>query len=405
MHVLTIAGRVLVVICGSIFIYVAVFLYEDEQGKLQSAIEDLWVKISDLQRAMSSPAAFMLQVAHFTESAFNRLFGPKLLSFRSAAVSACYSIASICLTIIYGAYQNDRMVAAMRAAHPNDIILNTRFSDEYGFLFVPSIAAILLFFLVLGTFPAYSNNPRKLKPWFFCVGLAVIAAALSLFKWEHYGWHRFFMNRDTGHTAGHTSILWEHLRFEPTPSLIANRTFIGLMLAAFLVGICIGIISDFLFIAITRRMLRWASEIKSFFRILTIVFVNCLLALILVAGPVVFGFDIASKIFGPHAYRGPFPATILSWVSVAEGLQQAGYVASLSNIVTAFSSLAFVVLAFAALIHKPLWPFLARLAYALQRLGIARHSKLLGSLGLTLLGLGLGFVPNWVKALIEGLGP
>jgi hypothetical protein len=102
--------------------------------------------------------------------------------------------------------------------------------------------------------------------------------------------------------------------------------------------------------------------------------------------------------FGVHAYEKPYPVAPLSLPILAEGLQQVGFVASLSNVVTALSALTFVILALAALVHKKFWPLLGRPNYALQRISIARRTKFLGSLGVALLGIGLGVVPIWLMA-------
>src|SRR5215510_7579460 len=102
-HWIAIALRGLALVTGMFCLYIAIFMYETEQGKLQNFLEDLWVRIEDLRlAAMSSRAAFLRVVAGATADAFDRLFSQQLLSLRAWAVSASFSLASLCLVIGYG---------------------------------------------------------------------------------------------------------------------------------------------------------------------------------------------------------------------------------------------------------------------------------------------------------------
>ncbi len=49
----------------------------------------------------------------------------------------------------------------------------------------------------------------------------------------------------------------------------------------------------------------------------------------------------------------------------------------------------------AALLHRMIWPFVARAIYATQRFQIIGHRKITGSIGFALVGLGLG-EPKWL---------
>ena len=61
---------------GLVIICAYLFLYEDEEGKVQNKIEEWWIKLSDKQTASRSKvAAFMQEVARLTGSGFDRLFG------------------------------------------------------------------------------------------------------------------------------------------------------------------------------------------------------------------------------------------------------------------------------------------------------------------------------------------
>ncbi len=187
--------------------------------------------------------------------------------------------------------------------------------------------------------------------------------------------------------------------FKVTPALLRRADFFALMLLAFLLGVGVGIASDVGFIVLTRKILRWGTGAASFFAISAMVLLNLLLALILAFGPAGLGFGVSWIVFGFHNYERQYPAGPLSLSIFVAGLQQIGYIASLSNAITALLACVFVLLAIAALVHRLFWSLLERPIYALQRFGIARRSKLMGNLGVAFCGLGLGVAPSWLKVV------
>ena len=61
------AFRILAVCSGLFCLYLAIFLYETEQGTIQNRLEGLWVRIDDLKlAALSRQAAFVRVVADAT---------------------------------------------------------------------------------------------------------------------------------------------------------------------------------------------------------------------------------------------------------------------------------------------------------------------------------------------------
>jgi hypothetical protein len=406
-HLLQIVVRLLALIIGIACVYVALFLYEDEQGKVQSVLEEFWIRISDFRKvAVSRTALFMRELADFTDSTFERFFGRKLLSLKSMAVSACFSSASVCLMILYTMYTNDRMVEAMMvdalrketSTGVSVIVLNTKFVDEYGPFFAPCIGLIMLFFILLGMLPGFMEK-RTSKVWLWSVGVSLLLAASGLFAWEYLGWVKYFTGIQERHGWGHISILWEHMRFDVDPPLLRRTDFFVVMLVAFLIGIATGILSDSVFIAVTRKILRWGSTLEAPSKISGIVALNFFFAFILAWAPAGIGYGIAAMIFG-GAHKTSYPASSFSVTVFGEAVQQAGFIASLSNVLTACSASLWVVLGVIALLHRVFWPLLERPVYALQQVGIARRSKLLGSFGLVLLGAGVGVVPSWLKDIV-----
>src|SRR5688500_723937 len=98
----TIALHSVALISGSVFLYAALFLYEDEQGKVQNKLEDLWIKIDVRHHvALSKHTVFMRVVADYTARTLSKLFGEKFFSLRFLGVSICFSLASYYLLHVW----------------------------------------------------------------------------------------------------------------------------------------------------------------------------------------------------------------------------------------------------------------------------------------------------------------
>ena len=69
---------------------------------------------------------------------------------------------------------------------------------------------------------------------------------------------------------------------------------------------------------------------------------------------------------------------------------------------TAVVASAVLTLATIAVVHRLVWPLLERPVYSLQRLGIARRNKLLGTCGIALIGMATN-LPSWLRSLIAQL--
>ena len=72
---------------GLLLLYAAFFLYEEEQQRVQSAIEDLWIRIDEQGATPDRAGAFFQAVAGIAVRVIDRIFGPSSLSLQSFAVS------------------------------------------------------------------------------------------------------------------------------------------------------------------------------------------------------------------------------------------------------------------------------------------------------------------------------
>lgn len=70
-------------------------MYEDEEGRWQNRIDELWVSIDDRAKTAGSKAiAFFNKVAEVVTAGLDRLFGDRLFSVRSIGASTSYSFAT-----------------------------------------------------------------------------------------------------------------------------------------------------------------------------------------------------------------------------------------------------------------------------------------------------------------------
>ena len=90
-QIFTVLSRV----SGLLILYVAIFLYEDEEGRFQNRLEVWWIKVRyGRDRALSIAAEIFAFSAKAASQLFDKVFGPRLLSLRAVSVSLCLSMAS-----------------------------------------------------------------------------------------------------------------------------------------------------------------------------------------------------------------------------------------------------------------------------------------------------------------------
>jgi hypothetical protein len=331
--------RFFAMVSSFLFIYIAVFLYEDEQGKVQSILEDWWIKIEDVKRgALSRHTIFMSGVAQIADSVLNRIFGKKLFSLQSLSVSACLSIASLGLAEIY---------------------LELRADDKVNQLHVRWFALWFLCFLLVSLIPFL--RPRL-------SALILLVAILSGYLYYELAYE-----------------------FNPESEFLPDQTT---HYVSYCLGMIIGVVSDVLFIAVTRKLLRRMYKLDNLLNIVGLLLVNCFLAYVLVGGM----WHLANV----------FTRAILT-----SGLDHMWYYyaqdtlsfAALFNVITVAVASIFIFLILLMLLHRIFWPLLNRPIYALAGLGIVRRRKLFGAIGLLLLGLSIGYTPSSLKEIIEKLIP
>src|SRR5580704_5214347 len=95
--------KIICLTVGGLLLAASCLLYEDEEGQIQNRLEVLWITLSDAQsRALSKQVKFTQAVAVLTDRVFDAVFGNKLVSRRSIAISACFSLGSLGIVCVRG---------------------------------------------------------------------------------------------------------------------------------------------------------------------------------------------------------------------------------------------------------------------------------------------------------------
>lgn len=332
------------------------FRYEKDaregDEKLRNKLAAWWIKIHDTKNyRLPWHTNYMREVAKLADSGLNRLFGEKLLSWHSVGTSLCFSLISY-----YGSYLASLFINSIW----KPMGLNVR-NTLINILFM-----VLL--LVIGLRPV-----GNLKPWQLKLRVALLIAASLDIVYQTYGkvlQHDVVFYR----SVAYTTVLFS--------------------------GLLIGVMSDVLFIAITRKVLRWSANLESSAKITVILILNCVLSFMLIMGPLLITWKITNiklrMVGGTHFYMVVDSERISEASSVDKQIKGVVFVASIiaaaSNQITAFLSLIFFVLAFFLLAHRAFWPMLETPILALEEIGLIKYRFSILGISIMLLAYAWGFV-------------
>jgi hypothetical protein len=221
---------------GLLLIFCATTLYEDQEGKIQSSLEDIWIKVADRKKAaLSRAAAFIGVVAASTGKLFDRLFGERLLSIQVVAVSFCFSIASF-----FGFSQIGALVKHQTAS--------VSFTAWGWFLF----------YLALGFTPVLTN--------------LAATGALWLWKLTVFG-----------------TILFPLFQIADLILKVRGAKPALHMLESIALLFGVSLVCSVLFVAVTRKLLRMAATSQHAFTMAGIIALDIALGLLLFYGPALLG--------------------------------------------------------------------------------------------------------------------
>jgi len=334
------APRAVTAVLGLIFVSLASLTYEDEDGRIQSKLEDWWIRLDEGRTAsLSWVASFVQGVARACSVGLDRVFSKRLFSARAIAVSLALSVASVFLSASILSIIPLRIFANV---HSNSTAINgfVLFLRASAFAMVPALSEIL---------------PLPWKP--------MLPKLIRALWWLSFGIPSFFIA---------DFLLYV---FIATP----NGHKYGELFTIVLLGVlAIGVLSDVAYIAFMRWILRRISGAERVGRIsLAVVFQFLALAMMTVL-PFYFGTKIAS-------YSEP-----------------AGFALVLSCSVNSLDVLAILLvisMAILMLIHRLIWPTLQRLLYAVQRVPPPNRKAVMWTIGTCLLAYSYAGIPSWIVSL------
>jgi hypothetical protein len=88
-------------LAGVLCLTTAALLYPAEEGKIQSKLEDFWVRLDDYRDTPFSQAVLLMRmVANYEAHLLNKVFGERLTSNRAVGVSTCLTVTSVSLAVL-----------------------------------------------------------------------------------------------------------------------------------------------------------------------------------------------------------------------------------------------------------------------------------------------------------------
>lgn len=324
-HIAHQLARPIEALLGLFFVVTGIVLYPSEDGVIQSKLEDVWVRIDDVQQvALSRQARFLQSVATIETDWLDRLFGHKLFSFRSFASSACFSAASVTFVIIFPDTSN-------------------QFSLWFFLIGFGTAVVCLALVVVPALFPQW----RFRKYLDFPIAIIAACALVVVLAAAGFGVDKV-------------------------------GTIIALIAASF--------VSDYLFIAVTRRLLRMIKSMKNYVVVVFIIVVNLACAWCLVVIPLDWGEG--------HLLDDGF---------IYEKLASPVIAFSFLNYADAALALLFAVLCALLLIHRLFWPLLNRTLFKMQDIGTKGRRSILVTVGIWFLKQSVfgGEFPKFMEKILE----
>ncbi|MCF6154214.1 MAG: hypothetical protein E3K36_02955 [Candidatus Brocadia sp.] len=361
--------RFLLISASVLCFYIAFFLYEDEEGKLQNKLEEWWIKISDAKStALSRQTRFMRHVSGLVCLWIDRIFGKQLCSLQSAGSSLWYSLATfsflyflLALSHKAGNSTSFSFFTVQIGGSRWDALGITMTGPAASPSYLFCIVVVTMFFLWIGILPTLL--PKRIYQFTWTLILLLIA----IFVYTSLGYFQ------TTYEVG-IKISDKFVSFPVMVRLTITSLFI----------LCLVLINA-TFVAILRYILRWDAGLDSAVKILFVIVMNL---------PISVGLFIALR------------KLLLLMTTMELEPNFLGIAAALISMlapVCAFPVLVFMLhllLVLVMLFHRLFWPFLDRPLYALQRFGIARRQKLIFSLGIILVNAGIFFDVKWLWSII-----
>lgn len=351
-----------------LFLYAAAFTYETEENRVQSVLEEWWLRLAEEDTTSANRAARFLQtVTELTTHVLDRMFGTRLFSVRMVSVSICYAYA---------------------ASNLSAFMLLSFFVPEFPATNVTLWIGLL--FIAAGTLPTFHPSLRWLTYLITCC--LFVLAIITVWLIENiYSEQRLRVVENNARALG----------LLPADHGLAD-VFSGEMSVLLLAGVMYGV----LIITLVRFTIQTSSTTTTSIRLVALLGSTLILALI----PLI----VIGGITVPAFFLDPSPARARLMASLASVLRDPVLFRAIThiggpNILWGLATLLVVAIAVVLVLHIVIWPLekfvLTRTIYSAHRHKMIKNKKALWAIaaGLTTIACsGATGLIRTVQALFGG---
>ena len=345
-----VSGRLLIFCFAVLLIYIAVFLREDEEGKLQNRLEELWIRISDRERvALTRHGTFLRSSLSIYNRVLLFLFGRTLFSVRTYSLISIYALCSFSVSLLY---DQRWYIAYSRWLHFADVMAwlrNTRFLSWLGHSWFRYLHY------------DYDSYKRSTPILILFVIFICIRGALAICTDE---------TDDADDLTWLSKILIVMGSFIPLVVLLLPSV-VEYNIVIILIALPIGLLSGIVFVMLNRVVIRISLHIANGFYV--VLAANLIVTMVYL------------NLF--YRFDGfKLPKSVNSLV---------GFVGA-TNLMSGLVALSVVAVMVFILLHRLFWPFLSRPIYAIVRHNVVRKPTLLLSIAVILLTWSIpAWMPFW----------
>jgi len=323
--------------------YVAWFVYEDEERRLQNKIETWWLQFDDIRSKMvSRQTAFVIIVAQRASDILDRMFGQALFGKDSIATAVCLAIGGLYL-------------------FPQVFFALFPVGATWGYI------AAGFSILACAAAPLVSPHLRRLPRIIMWMFVAYLVATAMLMILE------FVLSVLSGTAVKASSLL------DFSPSQLLG-------IAALLVGIALTLFE----VAVARHAMRWTILARSEWPIvLGMALVSVPIGIVLVLWVKTLFLKLSAGTTSVDLVAIT-PQNLLFWWTV--------FLVVACFVSTALCGL-LAIIASIMLLHRIIWPLTSRVLYALGRYRLVQNKVALHAAGVTLAGIAITGVYGWQTIL------
>jgi hypothetical protein len=329
-HVLAIIGRVAAGCVAALAFYMAFFMYEDEQGRWQNRLNEFWVRVDDRAKITGrTSTALWNKISELVVNFLNKTFGKRLFSARSviASVNLSFVIIWVCLIIV--------LITSLAFGLPDRPSAQETKTLPLELLFLASLSAYSIKL-------SMSTTERRLTSRIVPMLSVVVGLAVMLYQ--------VFISSSA--------------KLQQTGSLISTGSII--------LSLLLSIASDVLAIVVIRKVLALTTRTVSVSKLIAQGGILLLLVLSLAIGPLVL--MIGAEALFDHLIAGQAKV-------VSQTVDNVGVAMALFNMSTILYCCVPLIMALVVILHRMIWPAVAKGVYPLCQFKIVTNRKALIAVG------------------------